>query len=159
MQGLSAAVCSFCSFQWRGIDLSRELLGELVSGESVCCVGFGGGSLWKLTGIYGISAILWRMVPVIWGGDDFTGNDVGRYWGGCESRTIATSILSVKLWLCRSPIAKFQFCRWISWPDFWTGCVKVTPAHDPNDFEMGKRHTAPFINIMNKDGTFKWKMP
>ncbi|HIK08801.1 MAG TPA: valine--tRNA ligase [Oscillatoriaceae cyanobacterium M33_DOE_052] len=38
-------------------------------------------------------------------------------------------------------------------PEFGTGCVKVTPAHDPNDFEMGKRHNLPFINIMNKDGT------
>ena len=38
-------------------------------------------------------------------------------------------------------------------PEFGTGCVKVTPAHDPNDFEMGKRHNLPFVNIMNKDGT------
>jgi valyl-tRNA synthetase len=38
-------------------------------------------------------------------------------------------------------------------PAFGTGCVKVTPAHDPNDFEMGQRHQLPFINIMNKDGT------
>ncbi|MGB3612959.1 MAG: valine--tRNA ligase, partial [Elainellaceae cyanobacterium] len=38
-------------------------------------------------------------------------------------------------------------------PEFGTGCVKVTPAHDPNDFEMGKRHDLLFINIMNKDGT------
>jgi valyl-tRNA synthetase len=38
-------------------------------------------------------------------------------------------------------------------PQFGTGCVKVTPAHDPNDFEMGVRHNLPFINIMNKDGT------
>lgn len=38
-------------------------------------------------------------------------------------------------------------------PEFGTGCVKVTPAHDPNDFEMGQRHQLPFINIMNKDGT------
>lgn len=38
-------------------------------------------------------------------------------------------------------------------PTFGTGCVKVTPAHDPNDFEMGKRHSLPFINIMNKDGS------
>ncbi|AFZ00080.1 valine--tRNA ligase [Calothrix sp. PCC 6303] len=37
-------------------------------------------------------------------------------------------------------------------PKFGTGCVKVTPAHDPNDFAMGKRHNLPFINIMNKDG-------
>ncbi|MCG9892034.1 MAG: valine--tRNA ligase [Thermosynechococcaceae cyanobacterium MS004] len=38
-------------------------------------------------------------------------------------------------------------------PAFGTGCVKVTPAHDPNDFEMGRRHSLPFINILNKDGT------
>ncbi|OCR00580.1 valine--tRNA ligase [Oscillatoriales cyanobacterium USR001] len=38
-------------------------------------------------------------------------------------------------------------------PSFGTGCVKVTPAHDPNDFEMGNRHGLPFINIMNKDGS------
>ncbi|MEA5617013.1 valine--tRNA ligase [Cronbergia sp. UHCC 0137] len=38
-------------------------------------------------------------------------------------------------------------------PTFGTGCVKVTPAHDPNDFEMGKRHDLPMINIMHKDGT------
>ncbi|MGI0480831.1 valine--tRNA ligase [Geminocystis sp. CENA526] len=38
-------------------------------------------------------------------------------------------------------------------PSFGTGCVKVTPAHDPNDFQMGKRHDLPFINILNKDGT------
>ena len=36
---------------------------------------------------------------------------------------------------------------------FGTGCVKVTPAHDPNDFVMGQRHGLPMINIMNKDGT------
>ncbi|UBF26990.1 valine--tRNA ligase [Kovacikia minuta CCNUW1] len=36
---------------------------------------------------------------------------------------------------------------------FGTGVVKVTPAHDPNDFEMGKRHDLAFINILNKDGT------
>ena len=37
--------------------------------------------------------------------------------------------------------------------EFGTGCVKVTPAHDPNDFEMGQRHNLPAINIMNKDGS------
>jgi valyl-tRNA synthetase len=36
---------------------------------------------------------------------------------------------------------------------FGTGCVKVTPAHDPNDFEMGKRHNLPMINILNKNGS------
>ncbi len=37
--------------------------------------------------------------------------------------------------------------------EFGTGCVKITPAHDPNDFEVGKRHNLPEINIMNDDGT------
>ena len=36
---------------------------------------------------------------------------------------------------------------------FGSGAVKITPAHDPNDFEMGKRHKLQFINIMNDDGT------
>ena len=36
---------------------------------------------------------------------------------------------------------------------FGTGCVKITPAHDPNDFEVGKRHNLPEINIMNDDAT------
>jgi len=34
-----------------------------------------------------------------------------------------------------------------------TGVVKITPAHDPNDFEIGARHSLPFINIMNDDGS------
>ncbi len=38
-------------------------------------------------------------------------------------------------------------------PAFGTGCVKVTPAHDPNDFEIGQRHQLPFINIMHKNGS------
>ena len=43
--------------------------------------------------------------------------------------------------------------------DFGTGCVKVTPAHDPNDFEMAERHELPFINIMNKDATLNHRVP
>ena len=39
--------------------------------------------------------------------------------------------------------------------EFGTGCVKITPAHDPNDFEVGKRHNLPEINIMNDDATIK----
>ncbi|MBN1516892.1 valine--tRNA ligase [Candidatus Sumerlaeota bacterium] len=38
-------------------------------------------------------------------------------------------------------------------PEFGTGCVKVTPAHDPNDFDMGRRHNLEMINILNEDGT------
>ena len=37
--------------------------------------------------------------------------------------------------------------------EFGTGVVKITPAHDPNDFEVGKRHQLPEINIMNDDAT------
>jgi len=37
--------------------------------------------------------------------------------------------------------------------DFGTGCVKVTPAHDPNDFAIGQRHHLPLITVMAKDGT------
>lgn len=37
--------------------------------------------------------------------------------------------------------------------EFGTGCVKITPAHDPNDFEVGKRHGLEEINIMNDDAT------
>ena len=38
-------------------------------------------------------------------------------------------------------------------PEFGTGAVKVTPAHDPTDFEIAQRHNLPFINILNEDGT------
>ncbi len=37
--------------------------------------------------------------------------------------------------------------------DFGTGCVKVTPAHDPNDFAIGQRHNLPLITVMAKDGS------
>jgi valyl-tRNA synthetase len=37
--------------------------------------------------------------------------------------------------------------------EFGTGCVKVTPAHDPNDFAIGQRHNLPLITVMAKDGT------
>ncbi len=37
-------------------------------------------------------------------------------------------------------------------PDFGTGVVKITPAHDPNDFEVGARHSLPILNVMTDDG-------
>ena len=39
-------------------------------------------------------------------------------------------------------------------PRFGTGCVKVTPAHDPNDYQTGLRHKLPMINLLNPDGTY-----
>ncbi|MCX7108872.1 MAG: valine--tRNA ligase [Proteobacteria bacterium] len=36
-------------------------------------------------------------------------------------------------------------------PEFGTGCVKITPAHDFNDYEMGKRHNLPLINVLDRD--------
>ena len=44
-------------------------------------------------------------------------------------------------------------------PEFGTGCVKITPAHDFNDFEMGKRHHLTPLNIMNPNGTLNTKVP
>jgi valyl-tRNA synthetase len=38
--------------------------------------------------------------------------------------------------------------------EFGTGAVKITPAHDPNDFECGQRNNLEFINLMNDDGTY-----
>lgn len=37
--------------------------------------------------------------------------------------------------------------------EFGTGCVKITPAHDPNDYEVGLRHKLPVVRVMNDDGT------
>ena len=44
-------------------------------------------------------------------------------------------------------------------PEFGTGCVKVTPAHDPNDFQMGERHDLELINIMNDDASMNSNVP
>ncbi|MFH1962771.1 MAG: valine--tRNA ligase [bacterium] len=49
----------------------------------------------------------------------------------------------------RIPIIADSFVE----PEFGTGAVKVTPSHDPNDFEIGKRHNLPQINILNPDAT------
>jgi valyl-tRNA synthetase len=44
-------------------------------------------------------------------------------------------------------------------PEFGTGCVKITPAHDFNDYEVGKRHNLPLINILTKDGIINDNAP
>jgi valyl-tRNA synthetase len=41
--------------------------------------------------------------------------------------------------------------------DFGTGCLKVTPAHDMNDYELGKKHQLEVIDILNEDGTLNAK--
>lgn len=43
--------------------------------------------------------------------------------------------------------------------EFGTGMVKITPAHDPNDWEVGKRHNLEVINILNPDGTLNENVP
>ena len=43
--------------------------------------------------------------------------------------------------------------------EFGSGCVKVTPAHDPNDFDIGKKHDLKFINIMNEDASLNSNVP
>ncbi|OLU23118.1 valine--tRNA ligase [Pseudomonas sp. PA15(2017)] len=47
----------------------------------------------------------------------------------------------------RIPVIADDYCD----PEFGTGCVKITPAHDFNDYEVGKRHNLPLINIFDKD--------
>ena len=44
-------------------------------------------------------------------------------------------------------------------PKFGSGCVKITPAHDFNDYQVGKRHNKALINILNKDGTLNDNVP
>jgi len=44
-------------------------------------------------------------------------------------------------------------------PEFGTGCVKITPAHDFNDYEMGKRHDLPMINILTVDASINENAP
>ncbi|NND58815.1 MAG: valine--tRNA ligase, partial [Gammaproteobacteria bacterium] len=43
--------------------------------------------------------------------------------------------------------------------EFGSGCVKITPAHDFNDYDIGQRHTLPMINIMNPEGTLNNEVP
>ena len=43
--------------------------------------------------------------------------------------------------------------------EFGSGCVKITPGHDPNDYEIGKRHNIPRINILNPDNTLNNNVP
>jgi len=44
-------------------------------------------------------------------------------------------------------------------PEFGTGCVKITPAHDYNDYELGKRHDLPLINILTNDASLNDNAP
>ena len=44
-------------------------------------------------------------------------------------------------------------------PEFGTGCVKITPAHDFNDYEMGKRHDLPMLNVLNDDASINVHAP
>jgi valyl-tRNA synthetase len=53
------------------------------------------------------------------------------------------------------PIIADNYCN----KELGTGAVKITPAHDFNDFEVGKRHHLAFLNILNKDGTLNENVP
>lgn len=44
-------------------------------------------------------------------------------------------------------------------PEFGTGCVKITPAHDFNDYEMGKRHQLPMLNVLTQDAAINHEAP
>ena len=44
-------------------------------------------------------------------------------------------------------------------PEFGTGCVKITPAHDPNDYNVGLEHSLDMVNVMNPDGSINSNAP
>ncbi len=69
-------------------------------------------------------------------------NPADRRYAPLVGQTLVLPLLNRKI-----PVISDEFVD----PQFGTGAVKVTPAHDPNDFEMGRRHDLPFINIMNPD--------
>ncbi len=66
-------------------------------------------------------------------------------------RDMARAGRKVMLPLLNRPIP--LICDEWAKPEMGTGCVKITPAHDPNDYEVGLRHQLPMINILNLDGT------
>ncbi len=74
-----------------------------------------------------------------------------------DSSKAALVGLEVELPLCgrRIPIVADEYVD----PEFGSGFVKVTPAHDPNDFEIGRRHGLPEINIMHGDATLNDNVP
>ena len=91
------------------------------------------------------------------------GRDPGRNWTTCASAARSLLPLLVKLRdmalagrklmlpLLDRPIPLVADA-WAK-PEMGTGCVKITPAHDPNDYEVGLRQNLPMINILNLDGT------
>ncbi|MEX2142536.1 MAG: valine--tRNA ligase [Pirellulales bacterium] len=66
-------------------------------------------------------------------------------------RDMANAGRKVMLPLMQRPISLVAD-EWAK-PELGSGCVKITPAHDPNDYEVGKRRSLPMINILNPDGT------
>ena len=62
----------------------------------------------------------------------------------CAGRKLRLPLLNREIPLVADEWAK---------PELGSGCVKITPAHDPNDYEVGKRQNLPMINILNPDGT------
>ena len=71
----------------------------------------------------------------------------------CTPTTTATGTWSARRSRCRSPTARIPIVadEHVD-PSFGTGAVKVTPAHDPNDFEIGRRHDLPMPTIMDERG-------
>ncbi|MDD4869965.1 MAG: valine--tRNA ligase, partial [Kiritimatiellae bacterium] len=71
-------------------------------------------------------------------------NPKDKRYKGLEKKKIVLPVLGRELVVIKDDIID---------PAFGTGVVKVTPAHDPNDFDMARRHNLTPINIMNGDGT------
>ena len=70
-------------------------------------------------------------------------------------RALVGKLVALPLTSRKIPIIADEY----SDPEKGTGAVKITPGHDFNDFEVGKRHNLPLINLINKDGTLNDEVP
>ena len=71
-------------------------------------------------------------------------NPKDKRYAGLQGKTLILPIVNKEI-----PIVYDDYVEL----DFGTGAVKITPAHDPNDFEVGLRHNLPIVKVLNDDGT------
>ena len=71
-------------------------------------------------------------------------NPKDKRYVGLQDKTLILPIVNKEI-----PIVYDEYVEL----EFGTGAVKITPAHDPNDFEVGIRHSLPIVRVINDDGT------
>ncbi len=98
------------------------------------------GSLWHIK--YGPITVATTRPETLLGDTAIAVNPKDERYRHLIGQTVELPLVGRKI-----PIIKDDFVD----PAFGTGAVKVTPAHDPNDYEMGMRHNLPFINVLTPD--------